>query len=419
MKFFKFLKNTKGVTIVQVLIAAGISSAVSLGVVQMMENTRRTQRKIQLLSTLQEKKMQIESLIRDQASFNNTIIFNVGAPYDALKSGGLVTEFSATSPVKMVLYDASGADASKLDLLGPADVTGYGFTEKGTVCSTFNAGASAGNDNCPFSYRIMMSADCPIFDPVVETTCRDPQLRIVARLVYNPSAEKMGVLMTWDKLIAQTDGWDISSDTVGKYDVMIKRTASSIGRSFQISSYVKNGGTLCTVTGAMALTNVWGAGACTSSTTAAVHPTSFNHGWVKDSDPHTLVTTNAVSTGHQSRFRFNEIGSYICSVKAKALDCNGFIIELYNESGATTIAYASTVAPEFSETEARLDTTFNVGSLTDNYVIRQRCERSLSNPVPADRTSTENCRLGFSTVSGGYGPFAPLSVTCTKMDSAF
>lgn len=412
MKFFKFLKNTKGVTIVQVLIAAGISSAVSLGVVQMMENTRRTQRKIQLLATLQDKKMQIESLIRDQASFNNTILFNTGAPFDALKSGGLVTEFSATSPVKVVLYDASGSESGKLDLLGPADNTGNGFTEKGTNCSTFNA--TTGDDKCPFSYRIMMSADCPIFDPVVETTCRDPQLRIVARLVFNPSTEKNSVLSTWDKLIAQTAGWDISSDTVGKYDVMIKRTASSIGRSFQISAYVKTGATLCTVTGAMSLTNVWGAGSCTASST--VHPSSFNYGWVKDSDPHTLVTTNAASTGHMSRFNFNEIGSYICSVKAKALDCDGFIIELYNLSGAATIAYASTVAPEFSETEARLDTTFNVGSLTDDYVIRQRCDRPSANPVPADRTSGANCRLGFSA---GSTAFAPLSVTCTKMDSAF
>lgn len=414
MKFFKFLKNTKGVTIVQVLIAAGISSAVSLGVVQMMENTRRTQRKIQLLATLQDLKMQMENLIRDQAAFNNTILFNTGAPYDSLKAGVAVAEFSATSPVKMVLYDASGSVASSLNLLGPAETTGNGFTEKGTRCTTFNAAVGSGDDKCPISYRIMLSADCPIYDPVDETSCRDPQLRVVARLVYNPSSGTNGVLMAWDKMIAQTNGWDISSDTVGKYDVMIKRTASSIGRSFQINSYVKSGTALCSVTGAMNLTNVWGAGSCTASST--IHPASFNFGWIKDSDPHTLVTTVSATTGHVSRFRFNEIGSYICSVKAKALDCDGFVIELYNLTGSTTIAYASTVAPEFSETEARLDTTFNVGSTTDNYVIRQRCDRPSVNPVPVDRTSGANCRLGFSATST---PFAPLSVTCTKMDSAF
>jgi hypothetical protein len=413
MNFFKFLKNTKGISIVQVLIAAGIASTISMGIVQMMENTRRAQRKIQLLSTLQEMKLQIESLIRDQASFNNTILLNTGSPFTELKSGALVTEFSATSPVKLVLYDASGADSSKLDLLGPAETTGNGFTEKGTRCTTFNAGAGAGTDQCPFSYRIMLSADCPLVDPVVETTCRDPQLRIVARLVYNPSSAINGVLMTWDKLIAQIDGFDISSDTVGKYDVMIKRTASSIGRSFQISAYVKSGASLCTVTGAMSLTNVWGAGTCTSA--IAVHPTSNTWGWVKDSDPHTLVTTASATTGANSRFRFNEIGTYICSVKAKALDCDGFVIELYNNSG-TTIAYASTVAPSFSDTEARLDTTFNVGSLTDNYIIRQRCDRPSANPVPADRTSGANCRLGFNAASTA---FAPLTVTCTKMDNAF
>lgn len=402
------------------MIAAGITSAVSLGVVQMMENTRRTQRKIQLLSTLQELKTQMESLIRDQAAFNNTIIFNTGAPFDGLKSGTVVNEFSATSPVKVVLYDASGADASKLDLLGPSDVAGGGFTEKGTRCpgvNPFNATPGSGNDNCPISYRLMLSADCPILDPTPETSCLDPQLKIVARLVYNPSTATNGVLQVWDKMIAQTDGWDMSSDTVGKYDVMIKRTASSIGRTFKISSYVKPNPTNlfpCTVTGAMSMAGVYGAGPCTSA--LSVHPTSFSYGWVKDSDPHTLVTTASATTLQQSRFRFNEIGSYICSVKAKALDCDGFVIELYNESGLATIAFASTVAPEFSDTEARLDTTFNVGSLTDNYIIRQKCDRPSVNPVPASRTSTDNCRLGFSATNS---VFAPLTVTCTKMDSAF
>jgi hypothetical protein len=414
MKFFKFLKNTKGVTIVQVMIGAGIASAVSLGVVQMMENTRRTQRKVQLLATLQDMKMQMENLIRDQAAFNNTIIFNTGAPYDSLKSGSLVTEFSATSPVKMVLYDASGSDASKLDLLGPADTTGNGFTEKGTRCTTFNATPGSGDDKCPFSYRIMLSADCPITTQVVETSCRDPQLKIVARLVYNPASTSNSVLRNWDKMIAQTDGWDISSDTVGKYDVMIKRTASSIGRTFKISSYVTSGTSLCTVSGTMSLTNVWGAGSCTVS--SSVHPTTSSFGWSKDSDPHTIVTTSAVSTGQMSRFRFNEIGSYICSVKAKAIDCDGFILELYNEDGATTVAYTSTVAPSFSETEARLDTTFNVGSVTDDYIIRQRCDRPSANPSPSERTSSSNCRLGFSATSQA---FAPITVTCTKMDAAF
>ena len=419
MKFFKFLKNTKGVTIVQVLIAAGITSAVSLGVVQMLENTRRTQRKIQLLGVLQDLKVQIQERIRDQSAFNNSILNNTGSPYTELKSGLAVTEFATTAPVKLALYDASGVLESAFDLLGPSDMTGNGFTERGNRCTTFNANAGAGNDLCPISYRILLAADCPIVSPSPETSCRDPQLKIVARLVFNPSSGTNSVLKNWDGMLAQTTGFDITSDTVGKYDVMIKRTASSIGRTFSIKSYVTSAATLCNVTGAMTLTNVWGAGACTSATTPAVHPTSFNFGWSKESDPHTLVEIASATTSHRSRFRFNEVGSYLCSVKAKAIDCDGFYLDLYNETAGVSVGTTYTIAPGFSESEARLDINFSVGSLTDNYIIRQRCERSLANPSPAERTSSENCRLGFSTASPTSTPFAPLSVNCSKMDSAF
>ena len=419
MKFFKLLKNTKGVTIVQVLIAAGLTAAISLGVVQMLENTRRTQRRIQLLGVLQDLKKQIEERIRDQSAFNNSILNNTGAPYTELKAGLAVNEFAATAPVKLVLYDASGMLESAYNLLGPAETTGNGFTEKGTPCTTFNANLGSGDDRCPISYRIMLVADCPITVPAVQTSCRDPQLKIVARLVFNPSSNTASVLKNWDSMLAQTDGSDITSDVVGKYDVMIKRTASSIGRSFLINSYVTSSTTLCNVTGAMTLTNVWGAGACTSATTPAVHPTSFNFGWSKDSDPHTLVEIASATTLQRSRFRFNETGSYLCSVKAKAIDCDGFRLELYNETAGVSVGTTYTIAPSFFESEARLDINFSVGSTTDNYIIRQRCERSNANPAPVERTSTENCRLGFSSTSPTSTPFAPLSVNCSKMDAAF
>ena len=425
MLYKKFLKNRRGISLIQVLVGAGVASLVSLGVLQMLENTRMTQRRINLLSTLTEIKTQMESLLRDQSAFNISIINNAAVqaiePYISLSQGRTVSESSATlaAPVRFIIYDSGGY--AQYPLYGTAvSGTGRGFTEKGTPCTTFDPTPGSGTDECPISYRILMAVDCPKTLPTNETACVDPNLTIVARLMFNPSTAAGRVLQRFDSLIGQISGTTIPATSdgsnTGKYDIFMRRTATSIGRTFTISSYVNPASApfyAATIPSMTGVAGFLGGGSCT--TPASWHPAVNSFGWTEDSDPHDLATTGSTTKD----FRFKEIGQYTCSLKAKAFDCDSIYFALVDSSASgTIIARATTNAPGYSESEARVDFTFNVGVTSTNYSVLQECSRpSAGQTAEPTFDSPEQLRLGFSADETVY--YAPISISCTKMDNAF
>jgi len=68
-----FFKNNRGITLVEVLVSAGMTAIVSMGVATMMQNSMQEQRKAVLLDFLKSQKSKFEFLIRDQASWTQTI----------------------------------------------------------------------------------------------------------------------------------------------------------------------------------------------------------------------------------------------------------------------------------------------------------------------------------------------------------
>jgi hypothetical protein len=421
--FKKKLLNEKGVTLLQALIGAGILSLVSLGVVQMLENARMAQRRINLLTTLNDIKLQMETLLRDQTAFNISMINNAAVqsiePFLALSQGQKASESSATlsSPVKFIIYDSAGFP--QYSLYGTSvSGTGRGFTEKGTPCETFNPNSGSGTDECPISYRILMAVDCPKTLPTNETSCVEPNLTIVARLMYNPSNASGRVLQRFSNVIAQVSGTTIpaspNGSNSGKYDIFMRRTPTTIGRTFAISSYVNPGGVFdATVIPSLTGSGFIGGGSCTTSVNW--HPAVNSFGWTEDSDPHDLR-----NSGTSTRdFRFNEIGQYTCSLKAKAFDCDSAYFAIVESSvSSTIIAAATTNSPGYSESEARVDFTFNVAASSTNYSVVQKCSRpSAGNPSDPTLDSPEQLRLGFSEDELVH--YAPISISCTKMDNAF
>jgi len=375
-------KNSKGFSIIQALVAAAITSIVSLGVVSMLESSRKVQRRTSLFSTLNELRTRIETNLRDQTAFNNTINSNLTAPFSQIRSGSSVTQILPANAVKFVMYEAGGV---AWDLLGTAasDTVGpyNGFSEKGTPCSTFSPVAGSGTDECPISYRLLISAECTLVSP-----CKDPQLTVGARLVYNPSTSGKSTLNQWRGIIQQVSGSSLAS-TPEKFDVQIKRSATSISKYFTISASV-NPTTHSVLCDTADITDT-GGGKC-STASKAIHPLTIaggstgGAGWVVENDANSMVSVN---TGAGS-FSFATTGYYKCSITAKAFSSN-VTFYLYDNGVAMAGATGSAIASTYAEALAKFDVAFNA-TAGHSYTLYQQCSDN----------SLRSCTLGFA--KGSY-----------------
>lgn len=399
----KFFKNNRGVTLVEVLVSAGMTAIVSMGVATMMQNSMQEQRKVVMMDFLKSQKSKFEFLIRDQASWTNTVgsvTYNNLGIFNEIRANSSVTVVPSTAPVKIVLLDAAGSP-SGTQMLGPAETTGNGFTEKGVQCSTFNLAAGSGTDACPISYRTMISATCPSGG-----SCANPQLKVVARLLYNPAST--GTLNSFRSLISTvspTTSIDIS-DTVndGKYDAVVKRTSASVNRSFRV--VVK----WTPAAGGCASAGLGGAGQC-SSAGSVVHPAttvdnSLGLGLQKDYDPNNLVTLGNTA-GTWGEIKFNETGYYGCMISVPAFATGGFTAFLH--TGATDVAYGSTTAGQWAQSSAIIDTKFNVTSTSAAYKIYEKCDNNQASSGAA------YCTLGMGASPYGGTPVL-ISMSCYKLD---
>lgn len=402
-KFIRSSFNRKGLSIIEVLIAAGLTAIVSLGIATMMQNAAVEQKKITLLSNLKEIKNRIEFLVRDPNSWSQTINVTTGTHNSNANTFGAMrgqdpldfaTTGALTNPEKIILFDASGNIA--MNLLGPTDTTGNGFTESGAACTGFDA--TAGNDRCPISYRLLVGYRCA--DGT--TSCTTPLVRVVGRLVFSPSST--GTLRRFDNLIAQIGGADISNPaSVGKYDAYVERTPTQGNRSFTLAVQVVPGG----ATGADCATK--GIGTCTTAMSA--HPTITARGWTGIAGDVTSMVTIVAGGGVQ----FREPGAYSCAVSVPAFATGGFTAELYNQTQTQVVGTASTVAGMWSQTTALVDTKFNVSTagISDVYIVRQRCDA-----IPSGTPAPANCSLGIIPQSAYYDPlFNAVTLSCYKFDT--
>ena len=384
------LKSSRGITIIEVIVSAAMTMIVAVGIATMMTNSAQEQRKIILLDVLKNQKAKFEYVIRDQASWTVTLnsSANSAAIFTSLRNSSAVSTVGASyaSPVKIALFDAAGY-ASMTTFLGPGETFGDGLTEKGAFCNTFST--VAGTDNCPISYRVMMGADCT----GVSTSCANPQLKIVARLLYNPSSS--GTLRNFANMIQAITGTDIS-DTVadGKYDASVKRTSASTNRSFRLYTSIASPAAGCATAGA---------GTCSTNIVApigAVHPQN----WIEDYDTNSLVT----ASGTQN-ITFGETGYYSCTIAVPAFATTGFTARLRNTTGGSDIATASTTAGLWTQGMAVIDAKFNVTSTSDVYQVWQKCDA-----LPGGSPSANNCTLGLATVY--TVPATIMSMSCSKLD---
>lgn len=420
-KFFKF-NNKRGLTIIELLVSVGLLSIVSLGVMSVISNMQAEQNKAMLLNTLKSLKIQMQYLIRDPNSWSQTINYTHGsipynnsARFNSLRAKTAV-DISAVpygTPEKIILFNQIAEPSETFNLLGPSDSTGNGFTLDGAKCDTFN---TAGNDACPISYRLLVGFDCL----GTSTSCINPQMRVVARLVFSPSSNR---LMRLKGILSEKSGSDISNaNNLGRYDVLIDKVPNVGNRSFTIASNF-----ISSSLSDDCSTSYNGAGQCTTTftthpLTTAAHPSANGGGWTFVSGASTLVTLGTTSRQH---IRFNEPGNYSCTISVPAFATGGFVAQLYNETATRIVGEGSTVAGKWSQSAAVIETKFSVSQtgVTDNYVIYQKCDNANPGTEPPTYPASQNsCTLGKMTgsqkgTSGTPVTTTIISATCYKLDS--
>lgn len=395
----KLLKNSKGLSIIEVLVAAGIGTIVSLGIATMMQNSMTEQKRIQLYATLKDLKLRGQMLMQDPTAWSNTIngALNSSATFTSLKNNTAVTQVALTSPVQIVFYDSANQVA--MNLFGPITTTPYsgnGYTIAGTSCSTFT---STGSDDCPISYKLLLSATCSS-----GVSCTNPQLRIVGKLLYSPKSGGLLEKFSGALNLKPPTNNDISDTSIGKYDIVVNRTSTQVNRYFKIATSLSATGTYTCASA--------GGGYCTVA--ESIHPgttAGATNGWHIVDDPYSLVTVNGTS----GNINFNVKGTYSCTINVPAFATQGFTAKLYNRTGPTMIASASTTAGFWAMSNAVIETKFNVGSTTDNYQLWQKCDAVPTSQPGDPQVGIGNCSLGMNTAP--YGAIDVVTMNCILVDT--
>ncbi|MGZ3726642.1 MAG: type II secretion system protein [Pseudobdellovibrio sp.] len=411
----RILRSKKGMSIVEVLVAAGLVAIISLGVATMLSNAASETKRLRLFNTLKELKAKMELTIRDQSSWGQTIAVTTGtynstATFNQIRAKGLVTAVPYTAPEKIILFDGSGNIA--YNLLDWAGTGTNGFTLDGGSCTTFSAAAGAGSDACPISYKLVDAVTCPN----AAASCITPQIRVVARLVFNPSTVPSGstvsTLMKFKTLIGYGDYTTISGAAIdGKYDAVVSRTPTQSTPSFKLTAYKTAASGGCATAGA---------GQC-SQGADAIHSFTTSVGYTVDSDSSggSLVTAGTGANGiPKGYWTFGNIGQYSCKVTIVAFSTGGMTAGLWNANGGSpqNLGYGSTTAGQWAGATAIVNADFAVTNTTHQYYVTDNCASIPSASAPGD-TSVNLCSLGMaqSPYAGVNTPI--VTVDCNKLSN--
>lgn len=387
--FKKDTKSNRGFGILQVLAGMSFMFILIYGIMTMLENTAREQKKQTILANLRELQVRIAFLLSNQDSWRNTLMLGVhstAATMQCLQTGAVC---SATARNILQINDGQGNTVvSNLPEWGSPTYPSGGFTFEGAACSNFYGTAGNGKDDCPFSYKI-------IWEPLAAGA--DPGIRITARLIFNPSptfTAKMPIqlgkmnndtandvrLITTDdptkKAVNPPSGVvadpkrEIFDSTIGKYDVLLWRTATTNILSFRVVSTAS--------------------GICPAAFTAR---TSLNSIY----DPFGLITT----TGGTDII-FKKMGTYDCDVAVNGNGVRSFQAKLFNTSAAAVGAGAS-FAPFGSQATLEFNSGFTLLTEPNTFQILQACE------VPNGSTNSQD-------YGSSYGSPVTASLNCRVID---
>jgi prepilin-type N-terminal cleavage/methylation domain-containing protein len=380
-KLFSVFHSNRGFGLIEVMIAAALLLIISVGMTTLMTNMQKEQRRQNLLQVLVSNKNRFENAMKNDSSWSQTFSdatnnANMACLRNKVTCDG--THVSATTnmvdaTISDTFVNSAGRDIVVRDGGNPSNIfydgrqssNTAGFTDTGAACTGFSYNMATGNDSCPIGYIVNWRA-------LSATT--NPQIVVVAKLVYNPSATSPF------KTFINAD----ASSALGKYDVNLLRTATATSKSFSVN-------VVHTLTGTGTCGGD-GYGACTSAYGAygggdLVDATGV---YTEASDQFDLVTIPA----GVAYFTINKVGSYKCTIRTYAFGVNGAEMQLINSTTNAVLAgpaqgFASLATSAYSTLV--LDSVIDITAINTNVTIVQKCQ------TPPPIGPTWGCALGFAT----------------------
>lgn len=174
--------HQSGMSLIELLVALGISSIVALGLAMALDNMNKGQKRVSLVASLTEKKSYFQTILNADNTFTNTIAATVNTNMQCLRdkttcsASYVASAYSATLD-QITLYNNAPTPGAPLH--NGRVTSNKGFTEKGAECTGFSA-TGPGNDDCPVGY---------IINWYLSNTgaTEGISLTITAKMVFNPS----------------------------------------------------------------------------------------------------------------------------------------------------------------------------------------------------------------------------------------
>lgn len=360
-----FLNNRKGMSLIEVLIAAGLMVIVASGMVGVVTSMNKEQNNQTRISTLRELKTRFQFLITDQNSWNQTLAQNATAGNALAVCLRDKTTCSAAGITNLTLYDSAGTAVFVPPPFNttPAAAGSNGYTDKGTPCAAFNG--TTGVDACPISYKV-------VWEPVCTGTCKNPLVKVTVRMMFKASNNAQITAFSVgnsDHTTSWTD--DTVAANVGKYDVVIKRSASSISKSFKLtisSTAAATGGGACATDPAVSVRG---------DTTAGTPGPAWDAEAAGD-DPFDLVQT----VGTDGTIRIAP-GTYSCKITALGWAVDSFKVQLNKLVAPNNGVVAGSVGSSNASSTSFMQSTASsspVVSVSEAAGATFKIEQSCSNP---------------------------------------
>jgi hypothetical protein len=213
VNFFTFSKNNKGSALAQVMLISSLISGLALTFVISLEKDQVNQAQQVIQNNLFQKRDEIVTLINDSESWQRTVNFGLNNfTLMCLRnfSSGLTCDESSFAPLdeaqnteviagQTVFRDNSFFENTELPilrrlvradgsifLLNGVGALDEGFRDDGEPCNTFNFNLANGDPDCPAKWVVRFQFLCP----GAAATCKNPEIRFVILLYYNPGPNK-------------------------------------------------------------------------------------------------------------------------------------------------------------------------------------------------------------------------------------
>lgn len=419
MRIVKIIKSNAGMGLVEVMVAAGILTVVTMGVATTISQSMKSQNATGMLNFLATEDTNLTRVIQDGAAWSYTIAAPGNSSLSCLTTGSCSQSTAGQYPQSIsVLYDSTNKQ-----YFPPS---GYnGFTPGGTPCNTFvsqtTPGVYTGVDACPISYTLAAHFDCP----GGSGTCNNPVVTVRAQLVYNPSAKspyQVAVnLAKYTPIVVRGAGNYVRNDAI-----FIAQQQYNVGPS------AASGGGTCGMSAAATTRDYTSAiGVTASNGVPIVDTASSTGGYVSGGGTGAGNIISITNTPNPNFGVTLRAGGYVCDISAVAWAVNGWSLQVYLGSTSTNpIAQDSSYAKfedAYAQSEINLQKIHLDLPTNTLVIVTQTCQTNATIASNAGQFKPEQATaasqgyakysmgIPIANAAGGYGTSVFSSISCTRV----